>query len=142
MLKFLCNCEYVYVITCVQSLVNREPRLVVRHSWFTSNCCDIMCIFTFTLHNLHARKKKNNIQKHHVHAFQSFERIQTFLTGKIKNKTKLREIRTYLLYATGQAPKPLHYRGRYFLSAIYIRHFISNNVISSSIRQKLPITDR
>ena len=34
-----------------------------------------MCIFTFTLHNLHACK---NIQKHHVHAFLFFSAYKLF----------------------------------------------------------------
>ena len=56
-------CAIMHMYTCIRDRMctvaskSRLIRLRVRHSWFTSNCSDIMRIYTFTLHNLHARKK-------------------------------------------------------------------------------------
>ena len=55
---------------------------------------NIMCIFTFTLHNSHARKKKKTYKKHHFHAFLFFSTYKPFL----QEKNAAREIRTYLLH--------------------------------------------
>ena len=48
-----------------------------------------------------------------------------------KQKSAPREIRTNLLYGTRTAPNPLHHGGRCCQTATYIRHSISNNLISS-----------
>ena len=104
------------------------PRLVVRHSFFTSSCSVILC----TLKN----KQK---QKHHFLAFlfwcipSSFSRFLVYSASRSlqKKRNDPREIRTYLLYARSPAPSLLHYRGRHCRIATYIRHSISNHLISS-----------
>ena len=94
------------------------------------------------LHLFERAQTKNPIQTHHFHAFLFFSAYKPFLQEN--NKKKIRLVRSepslYLLYANSPTPKPLHYSGRYCPIATHIRDFISNNLISSYIRQKLAKT--
>ena len=70
-------------------------------------------------------KTKNNI----IFSLSCFSAYRSLQEKKIKRDAP-GEIRTYLLYPTSLAPNPLHHSGRYYQTATYITHFISNNLIS------------
>ena len=103
--------------------------MVVRHSW------QCFPVYIKTINN--NNKKKTSFSRfpflaHTVIIFSLsyFKRIP-FLTGKKIKRNAPREIRTYLLYATSPAPKPLHHSGRHCRNATNIRHSVSNNLIIS-----------
>ena len=92
--------------------------------------------FSFT------RTRAKNIQTHHFHAFLFFSAYKPFLQENKKKRIRLVrfEVTSYLLYAIGPTPKPLHYSGRYCPSATHIADSITNNLTSSYIRRKLAKT--